>query len=51
MGFFVRLITGILPVFTFMGDLWIAFPPAMRVVITLFFSIAVGFVMLRNLIL
>ena len=51
MGLLVRLVTGIQPVFDFMLSLWSAFPLALKLVIALFFAVAVGFVMVRNLIL
>lgn len=51
MGYLTELISGISPVFDFMLDLWAAFPIAFRVVVVLFFAVAVGFVMIRNLIL
>ena len=51
MGLLIRLITGIQPVFTFMLDLWGAFPLALKVVIALFFAVAIGLVMIRNFIL
>lgn len=51
MGLLLSLITGIQPVFEFMLSLWSAFPLAMRVVIGLFFAVAIGIVMIRNFIL
>lgn len=51
MGLLIRLVTGIQPVFDFMLALWSAFPLALKLIIALFFAVAIGFVMLRNLIL
>ncbi|WP_165450554.1 hypothetical protein [Intestinimonas massiliensis (ex Afouda et al. 2020)] len=51
MGLLFRLISGIQPVFTFMLSLWSAFPLALKLIIALFFAVAIGFVMIRNLIL
>ena len=51
MGLLLRLISGIQPVFEFMLALWSAFPLAMKVVIALFFAVAIGIVMIRNFIL
>lgn len=51
MGLLIRLVTGIQPVFDFMLALWSAFPLALKLIIALFFAVAIGFVMIRNLIL
>ena len=51
MGLLLRVITGIQPVFTFMGALWSAFPLAVRITVALFFAVAVGLVMIRNFVL
>lgn len=51
MGLLIRLVTGIQPVFDFMLALWSAFPLALKLIVALFFAVAIGFVMLRNLIL
>ena len=51
MGLLIRLVTGIQPVFDFMLSLWSVFPLAMKLVIALFFAVAVGLVMVRNFIL
>ena len=51
MGLLVRMITGIQPVFDFMLSLWSAFPLALKLIIALFFAVAVSLVMIRNFIL
>lgn len=51
MGLLIRLISGVQPVFTFMGSLWYALPLAFRVVFALFFAVAVSLVLIRTFIL
>lgn len=51
MGLLIRVFTGIQPVFKFMGNLWTVFPLPIRIVIGLFMATAVGYVMIRNLLL
>lgn len=51
MGLLIRIVSGIQPVFAFMGIVWSALPLALRVTISLLFALAVGLVMIRNFIL
>ena len=47
MGLFIRLVSGIEPVFSFMGELWGCMPLAVRLVFTIFFGLAIAIQMLR----
>ena len=51
MGLFLRLLSGIQPVFDFMSALWYAFPLSIRIVFVIFFGVAIGLVMIRNFVL
>lgn len=51
MGFLIRVIAGIQPVFDFMGGIWYALPFEFRIVCTILFAAACGYIMIRNLLL
>ena len=46
-----RIVSGIQPVFDFLLALWGSFPVAFKAVSAVLFAVAIGLVMIRNLIL